>query len=112
MYVCMFSRMYVCKYVCMYVCIYVVCMFVCMHVGAGCSSVDSGRSSDRSFSVDPAAVWAIFRSNQWSTTGLSKAVVCTVYGKVHIKDPLLLIEKSSLCGGSGFPSKKCVNVTI
>ena len=37
-----------------------------------------GRSSDRSFSVDPAAVWAIFRSNQWPTTGLSKAVVCTV----------------------------------
>ena len=37
---------------------------------------------------------------------------CSVYGKVHIKDPLLLIEKSSLCGGSGFPSKKCVNVTI
>ena len=36
----------------------------------------------------------------------------SVYGKVHIKDPLLLIEKSSLCGGSGFPSKKCVNVTI
>ena len=63
----------------------------------------------------PAAVWAVFRSNQWSTTGLSKAVVCTVlsvYGKVHIKDPLLLIEKSSLCGGSGFPSNKCVNVTI
>ena len=51
-------------------------------------------------------------SNQWSTTGLSKVVVCSVYGKVHIKDPLLLIEKSSLCGGSGFPSKKCVNVTI
>ena len=72
------------------------------------------RSSDRSFSVDPAAVWAIFRSNQWSTTGLSKAVVCTVLSMeiVHIKDPLLLIEKSSLCGGSGFPSKKCVNVTI
>ena len=38
---------------------------------------------------------------------------CSVYGKVHIKDPLLLIEKSSLCGGSGFPSKKkCVNMTI
>ena len=52
--------------------------------GAGCSSVDSmpafdavGRRIDP-FSVDPAAVWAIFRSNQWSTTGLSKAVVCTV----------------------------------
>ena len=37
---------------------------------------------------------------------------CSVYGKVHIKDPLLLNEKSRLCGGSGFPSKKCVNVTI
>ena len=24
-------------------------------------------------------------------------------GMVHIKEPLLLIEKSSLCGGSGFP---------
>ena len=26
-----------------------------------------------------------------------------VCGMVHIKDPLLLIGKSSLCGGSGFP---------
>ena len=26
-----------------------------------------------------------------------------VCGKVHIKDPLLLIDKSSLCGGSRFP---------
>ena len=38
-------------------------------------------------------------------TGVAKAVVC-VYpacGMVHIKEPLLLIHKSSLCGGSGFP---------
>ena len=41
-----------------------------------------------------------------------RGMYCSVYGKVHIKDPLLLIEKSSLCDGSGFPSKKCVNVTI
>ena len=41
-----------------------------------------------------------------------RGMYCSVYGKVHIKHPLLLIEKSSLCGGSGFPSKKCVNVTI
>ena len=27
----------------------------------------------------------------------------TVCGMVHIKEPLLLIDKSSLCGGSGFP---------
>ena len=33
-------------------------------------------------------------------TGVTKAVVC---GMVHIKEPLLLIDKSSLCGGSGFP---------
>ena len=26
-----------------------------------------------------------------------------VCGIVHIKEPLLLIDKSSLCGGSGFP---------
>ena len=47
-----------------------VCVCVCDH--------NPNDRSDRSFSVGPAAVWAIFRSNQWSTTGLSKAVVCTV----------------------------------
>ena len=26
-----------------------------------------------------------------------------VYGMMHIKEPLLLIGKSRLCGGSGFP---------
>ena len=26
-----------------------------------------------------------------------------VRGMVHIKEPLLLIDNSSLCGGSGFP---------
>ena len=35
-------------------------------------------------------------------TGVTKAVVC-VCGMVHIKQPLLLIGKSSLCVGSGFP---------
>ena len=28
---------------------------------------------------------------------------CPVCGMMHIKDPLLLIRKNSLCGGSGFP---------
>ena len=37
------------------------------------------------------------------------AVCCPVCGKVHIKDPLLLIPKSSLCGDSRFPLKKCYN---
>ena len=48
--------------------------------------------------------------HNWFIKG--RGMYCSVYGKVHIKDPLLLIEKSNLCGGSGFPSKKCVNVTI
>ena len=48
--------------------------------------------------------------HNWFIKG--RGMYCSVYGKVHIKNPLLLIEKSSLCGGSGFPSKKCVNVTI
>ena len=37
-------------------------------------------------------------------TGLTKAVVCVILCEmVHIKEPLLLIDKSSLCGGGGFP---------
>ena len=44
--------------------------------------------------------------HNWFIKG--RGMYCSVYGKVHIKDPLLLIEKSSLCGGSGFPSKKKV----
>ena len=47
--------------------------------------------------------------HNWFIKG--RGMYCSVYGKVHIKDPLLLIEKSSLCGGSGFRSKKCVNMT-
>ena len=42
--------------------------------------------------------------HNWFIKG--RGMYCSVYEKVHIKDPLLLIEKSSLCGGSGFPSKK------
>ena len=37
---------------------------------------------------------------------------CPVCGKVHIKDPLWLIGKSSLCGDSGFPLQKYVTMTI
>ena len=47
---------------------------------------------------------AISRSSQCSMTGVTKAWVCAILsGMVHIKEPLLLIEKSSPCGGSGFP---------
>ena len=45
-------------------------------------------------------------SSQCSTTGVTKAVVCVILSGIimmHIKELLLLIGKSSPCGGSGFP---------
>ena len=48
----------------------------------------------------------IFRSSQCSTTGVTKAVVCVILSVVcviNIKEPLLLIGKSSPCGGNRFP---------
>ena len=45
--------------------------------------------------------WDISRSSQWSTTRITKIVVCTI---LHINHSLLLIRKSSPCSGtSGFP---------
>ena len=43
--------------------------------------------------------------HNWFIKG--RGMYCSVYGKVHIKDPLLLIEKSSLCvAAAGFLLKK------
>ena len=39
--------------------------------------------------------------HDWCNKG--RGMCYPVCGMVHIKEPLLLIEKSSLCGGSGFP---------
>ena len=39
--------------------------------------------------------------HDWCNKG--RGMCYPVYGMVHIKEPLLLIGKSSLCGGSGFP---------
>ena len=52
------------------------------------------------------AVWAIFRSNQWSTTGPSKAVWYVLSCLWESAYPLLLIGKSSLCGDSEFALKE------
>ena len=38
--------------------------------------------------------------HDWCNKG--RGMCYPVYGMVHIKEPLLLIDKSSLCGGSGF----------
>ena len=40
--------------------------------------------------------------HDWCNKG--RGMCYPVCGMVHIKEPLLLIDKSSLCGGSGFPS--------
>ena len=47
--------------------------------------------SDQSFMVDPLGYFSVYQRPYY---------VC---GMMHIKEPLLLIEKSSLYGGSGFP---------
>ena len=39
--------------------------------------------------------------HDWCNKG--RGMCYLVCGMVHIKEPLLLIGKSSLCGGSGFP---------
>ena len=39
--------------------------------------------------------------HNWCNKG--RSMCYPVCGMVHIKEPLLLIGKSSLCGGSGFP---------
>ena len=39
--------------------------------------------------------------HDWSNKG--RGMCYPVCGMVNIKEPLLLIDKSSLCGGSGFP---------
>ena len=39
--------------------------------------------------------------HDWCNKG--RGMCYSVCGMVHIKEPLLLIDKSSLCSGSGFP---------
>ena len=52
--------------------------------------------------VDPLSYFS-FQSvlHDWCNKGCGMCY--PVCGMVHIKEPLLLIRKSSLCGGSGFP---------
>ena len=48
--------------------------------------------------------WCFFLDSLCSTTGVTKAVVCVILsGMMHIKEPFLLIGKSSTCGSSRFP---------
>ena len=60
-----------------------------------------GRRIDHSW-VDPCSYFS-FQSvlHDWCIKG--RGMCNPVCGMVHIKEPLLLIDKSSLCGGTGFP---------
>ena len=41
--------------------------------------------------------------HDWGNKGRGMCYHVNLCGMVHIKEPLLLIGKSSPCGGSGFP---------
>ena len=61
---------------------------------------------DENVFVDPFHINMSYFSFQpvlqdWCNKG--RGMCNPVCGMVHIKEPLLLIDKSSLCGGSGFP---------
>ena len=52
--------------------------------------------------VDPLSYFSVQPVlHDWCNKG--RGMCYPVCGMVHIKEPLLLIGKSSLCGGSGFP---------
>ena len=60
------------------------------------------RSLDQSFMVDPLSYFSIQPVlHDWCNKG--HGMYYLVCGMVHINEPLLLIRKSSPCGGSGFP---------
>ena len=47
--------------------------------------------------------WQLSQCLPLRHTNKGRGMCYSVCGMVHIKEPLLLIGKSSLCGGSGFP---------
>ena len=133
MYVCMYACLYVCLFVCMYVrlyvCMYVwlcVSIYLSIHPLVGMNwnptqmmggsrrvlplIMNRGKSvrswcvgsSDRSFKLDPFSYFS-FQSvlHVWCNKG--RGMCYPVFEMMHIKEPLLLIGKSSPCGCSGFP---------
>ena len=77
-------------------------------VGARCSSVVKSvrswcdGSSDRSFMVDPLS-YISFQPVIHDCCNKGCGMCYPVCGMMHVKEPLLLIGKSTPCGDSGFP---------
>ena len=63
------------------------------------SSASSSLSSSSQYSLQSFSFQPVL--HDWCNKG--RCICYPVCGMVHIKEPLLLIVKSSLCGGSGFP---------
>ena len=82
-----------CRYVHMYVCMSVnVCVYVCMYIGMYIQM-------DGWMVIDISMHALICTFNEFLQLWLCDYLVLTY----HIKEPLLLIGKSRLCGGSRFP---------
>ena len=77
-----------------------VCLSVCMsiHVYATIISLSGMLVTG----VDPLSYFS-FQPVLHDWCNKCRGMCYPVCGMVHIKEPLLLIDKSSLCGGSGFP---------
>ena len=84
--------MYVSMYVARYACIHVVERSLMVRWVVG--SILHGVDPLSYFSFQPVL-------HDWWNKG--RGMCYHVCGMVHINEPLLLIDKSSLCGGSGFP---------
>ena len=59
-------------------------------------------SSDRSFMEDPLSYFS-FQPLLHDLYNKGRGMCYPVCGMMHLKEPLLLIGKSSSCGGRGFP---------
>ena len=97
--ICLLVSLSVCLSICVYIYLYLSISLVCISVYLSvylcisvCLCLSPSPLSYLSFQLV---------LHDWCNKG--NGMCCPVCGMVHIKEPLLLIDKSSLCGGSGFP---------
>ena len=89
------------QYIFFYVHIHILEAFL-LYLGAGRSSKVERVVGSILHGVDPLSYFSFQPVlHDWCNKG--RGMCYPVCGMVHIKEPLLLIDKSSLCGGSGFP---------
>ena len=94
-YVCALQLGTNCVFVCVCVCVCMcICAFVCVYIYVCMQTILHGVDPLSYFSFQPVL-------HDWRNKG--RGMCYHVCGMVHIKEPLLLIGKSSPCGGSVFP---------